>query len=93
MPTLENGQQFLGTPRRMPQPSGQDLFDDVRLGLVRACVRTTRSIEKTRSSLGLVSLDPFVAGLSADTETSAELGHAEDLATVIGNEQRFLVHR
>lgn len=49
-------------------------------------MRTTRRIDQAPGVLARVAAKPLVAGLAADAEARAELGHAEDLALVVGDE-------
>ena len=65
-------------------------FDLIRDGVWMG-MRSSREVIQTIRAKGLKSVDELVAGLSADAERTAEIGHREISGTIHSDEVKTLI--
>jgi hypothetical protein len=92
MPLVQQGQQFLAAPVRVPAPSLEDRGHDFTGCRIRRAAWPAGPLLQPGRSLAQVALDPLVPGLTGDAVELAQLRDRSDVAKMIGNEPRPLVH-
>src|SRR5262245_2603780 len=90
---MHDPEQLLRTPGAVPVTRFKQRCDDLRVGLVWRVMRLTRSLFQARRAVAQVAIDQLVAGLARYIIALAQLGDAEALPQVVGDELRSLVHR
>jgi hypothetical protein len=93
MPFLQESEQLLGAPGRMPLAGLQKGTHHLLWGLVGMAAGLARPLLETGGATREIAVHPLIARLAADTVELAELGRRQAIAQVIGDELCPLVHR
>jgi len=92
MPLVQQREEFLAAPSRVPPPGVKERAHDLLGRLIRRAPRAPRALLQTGRALPDIAIDPLVAGLPRDAVERAQLGDGHRVPKVIGDELRSLVH-
>lgn len=92
VPLGQQFEEFLSSPGGVEATSFEQSLNEVRLSLMRAGLRLAGAILKTADAVLLVTSNPLISSLSADTIVEAQFSDRLRVAKEIGDELSFVVH-
>ena len=92
MAPLQQRQEFLAPPGRMPAPRLEDRRHDLLGRLIRRAARSARALLETGRALAQIAFDPLVPRLARHPVVVAQLRNRPSAPKMLANELRSLVH-
>lgn len=92
MALVQQREEFLAAPGRVPAAGVQDRGHDLLSRLIRRPSRSARALLEAGRPVPQVAVDPFVPRLAGDPVERAQLGDRPHVPQVIGDELRPLAH-
>src|SRR6266851_5952100 len=92
MAPVQQREQLLAAPARVPTPGVEDRGHDLLGGVPRRALWPARALFQPGRPVAQVAVDPFVARLAGYPVELAQLGDRQRVPQMVGDELRSLVH-